>query len=115
MTTKIAGLPASTRLARSATGRGRILVAMRWPLGGIRTHILYNAPTAQEHGYRFTFVGPDDESFDTFTATFADFSGVEFLRVPVRGKSCPIWRSVRRELRTGRYALLHSHGLTAAI
>src|SRR5690242_12643566 len=111
MTTKLAAL-APFRAASSPVEKGRILAVMRWPLGGIRTHILYNAPTIHEHGYRFTFVGPDDAAFDTFAFTFASFPGVEFVRVASRGASCPLWRTVRRELRTGRYDLLHSHGLT---
>ncbi len=115
MPTNLAGLPVTHRLAQVAAETGRILVAMRWPLGGIRTHLLYNAPVLQEQGYRFTFVGPDDTTFETFATTFAHFPGVEFVRVPVRGKSCPLWQSVRRELRTGRYALLHTHGLIAAV
>jgi glycosyltransferase involved in cell wall biosynthesis len=114
MTTTLAGL-APLRPASSSVEKGRILAVMRWPLGGIRTHLLYNAPTAHEQGYRFTFVGPDDAAFDTFAETFASFPGVETVRVATRGASCPLWRTVRRELRTGRYALLHSHGLTAAM
>ncbi len=114
MTTKLVAL-APVRPAPSSVERGRILVVMRWPLGGIRTHILYNAPIVHEHGYRFTFVGPDDATFDTFAVTFARFPGVEFVRVTRHGSSCSLWPSVRRELRTGRYELLHSHGLTAAV
>jgi glycosyltransferase involved in cell wall biosynthesis len=114
MTTNLAALaPACSKF--DTAEKGRILVVMRWPLGGIRTHLLYNAPTAHESGYRFTFVGPDNAAFDTFAATFASFPGVEFVRVATRGPSCPLWRTVRRELRTGCYDLLHSHGLTAAM
>ncbi len=115
MQTNLVGLPVAHRHAQAVAEKGRILVAMRWPLGGIRTHILYNAPAVHEQGYRFTFVGPDDAAFETFATTFAHFPGVEFVRVAVRGKSCPLWQSVRRELRSGRYTLLHSHGLTAAM
>ena len=67
MTTNTAELISSARVARTAPERGRILIAMRWPLGGIRTHLLYNAPIIHDRGYRFTFVGPDDASFDTLT------------------------------------------------
>ncbi len=49
----------------------RVLVAVRWPVGGIRTHILYNYPAAAARGYRFTFVGPADETFETFSASVA--------------------------------------------
>src|SRR5262249_49928204 len=115
MTTRLATPPSPARSTEARPPKGRVLVVMRWPLGGIRTHILYNAPLAQEHGYRFTFVGPDDANFDTFAVTFSDLPDVEFVRVPARGKWCPLWRTVRRELRTGRYDLLHSHGMIAAV
>jgi glycosyltransferase involved in cell wall biosynthesis len=114
MTTKLVDL-APTRPAVLTAETGRVLVVVRWPLGGIRTHILYNAPTLHDRGYRFTFVGPDDAAFDTFAATFSPFPGVAFVRVPVRGPACPLWRSVRCELRTGRYQMLHAHGLIAAV
>ena len=114
MTTKLVDL-APVQPAAATAVTGRVLVVVRWPLGGIRTHILYNAPAVHDHGYRYTFVGPDDAAFDTFAATFSPFPGVEFVRVPVRGSTCPLWQSVRRELRTGRYRMLHAHGLIAAV
>jgi glycosyltransferase involved in cell wall biosynthesis len=100
-------------LARAA-GERRVLVAVRWPVGGIRTHILYNYPTAAEHGYRFTFVGPQDETFERFAASMACLPGSEFVGVEVRGPRCRMWPRLRRLLRTGRFSFLHSHGLTAA-
>jgi glycosyltransferase involved in cell wall biosynthesis len=90
-----------------------VLVAVRWPVGGIRTHILYNYPAAG-HGYRFTFVGPADATFEKFAASLASLPGSEFAGVPVRGPRCRMWPALRRLLRTGRFAFLHSHGLTAA-
>ncbi len=95
MHTNLAGLPATHRLAQTAAEKGRISIAMRWPLGGIRTHILYNAPGRSRAGLSFHVYGPDDAAFETFATTFAHFPGVEFVRVAVRGKSCPLWQSVR--------------------
>src|SRR5262249_44268781 len=115
MTTRVAPSPYPVRSEDVRPTSGRVLVVMRWPVGGIRTHILYNAPLAGERGYHFTFLGPDDASFDTFAATFSALPGVEFVRVPARRRSCPMWRAVRRELRTGRYDLLHAHGIIAAV
>jgi glycosyltransferase involved in cell wall biosynthesis len=115
MTTRLTARSTPVRPSAPPAERGRVLVVMRWPLGGIRTHVLYNVPQIQGHGYRFTFVGPDDASFDTFAWTFSRLPGAEFIRVPTYGKWCPLWRAVRREVRTGRYNLLHSHGLTAAV
>jgi glycosyltransferase involved in cell wall biosynthesis len=92
----------------------RVLVAVRWPVGGIRTHILYNYPIAAEHGYRFTFVGPADGTFERFSASLGCLRDTEFIGVPVRGPRCRMWPTLRRLLRTGRFAFVHSHGLTAA-
>ena len=88
---------------------------VRWPVGGIRTHLLYNYPTLAGAGYRFTFVGPDDGTLKTLGDSLAGLDGVEWVGVPVRGKRCGLWRAVRRHLRTGRFNLLHSHGVTAAV
>jgi glycosyltransferase involved in cell wall biosynthesis len=87
---------------------------MRWPVGGIRTHVQYNYADAAPHGYRFTFVGPDDESLRVFAESMAGLPGSEFVGAPVRGPSCRLAPTIRRLIRTGRFALIHSHGLTAA-
>src|SRR5712692_6027683 len=65
-----------TALRMPARG-GRVLVVVRWPVGGIRTHILYNYPTLARAGYRFTFVGPADGSLRTLQDSLADLGGLE--------------------------------------
>ncbi len=92
----------------------RVLVVARWPVGGIRTHLKYNCPALAEAGYRCTFVGPSDETQHVLRSTLGALPGAEFVGVPVRGPRCRLWPEVRRQLRSGRFALLHSHGLTAA-
>jgi glycosyltransferase involved in cell wall biosynthesis len=118
MTTRLAtspGLLAPSRPGEFRRPERRVLVAVRWPVGGIRTHILYNYPTLAERGYRFTFVGPGDETFDRFAESTRLLEGSEHVGVPVRGPRCRMAPVLRRLLRTGRFALLHSHGVTAAI
>jgi glycosyltransferase involved in cell wall biosynthesis len=92
----------------------RVLVAVRWQVGGIRTHVLYNYPAAALQGYRFTFVGPDDETFAAFAASMGCLPDSEFVGVEVRGPRCRMWPRLRRLLKSGRFTFLHSHGLTAA-
>jgi glycosyltransferase involved in cell wall biosynthesis len=100
---------------RPAGPERRVLCAVRWPVGGIRTHVLYNYPDAAVDGYRFTFVGPADATFDTFSAGLRGLPACEFAGASVRGGRCRLAGTVRRQLGTGRFALLHSHGLTAAV
>ena len=92
----------------------RVLAVLRWPLGGIRTYVLYHYPTLLEAGYRFTVVGPAHPVFHDFQEELRDWPGVEFVEAPHRKKSCDLRSTVRRELRSRRYDLIHSHGLTAA-
>lgn len=98
----------------SAAERRRILVVLRWPVGGIRTYILYNYPTLVSDGYRFTFVGPADQSFDSFREELRDWDGAEFIGAPLCGRSCRLRHVVRKHLRSGRFGLVHSHGVIAA-
>jgi glycosyltransferase involved in cell wall biosynthesis len=109
--------PAPQRPGRSPAGcqERRVLVVVRYPLGGIRTHILYNYPTLAAHGYRFTFVAPEDAALETFAQSLRELEGPEFVGVPARGPRCRLWPAVRRLARSGRFALLHSHGFTAAV
>jgi glycosyltransferase involved in cell wall biosynthesis len=87
---------------------------MRWPVGGIRTYVLYNYPALLEAGYSFTFVGPADGSFRALAGELRAWKETEFVEAPVRKKGCRLWQPVREQLKSGRFALLHSHGLTAA-
>jgi glycosyltransferase involved in cell wall biosynthesis len=98
----------------SATPDPRLLDVVRWPVGGIRTHLQHNYPVAAGGGYRFTFVGPADGSLGALRDHLPGLDDAEFVGVPVQGRRCPIWRVVRPLLRSGRFALVHSHGLTAA-
>jgi glycosyltransferase involved in cell wall biosynthesis len=98
----------------SACDIRRVLVVVRWPVGGIRTHLLSNYSFAAGGGWRFTFVGPADGSLDALRESFG-VPRSEYIRVPVNRRNCPLWRTVRGLLRDGGFDLIHSHGLTAAV
>ena len=96
-----------------SVGGRRLLCTMRWPVGGIRTYVLYSYPRLAADGWRFTFVGPDDATFDAFRRDVAHFDGVECVGARVRGRSCDLRGAIRPLLRSGRFAAAHSQGLTA--
>jgi glycosyltransferase involved in cell wall biosynthesis len=97
-----------------SAGGARALVVVRWPVGGIRTHLLCNYPFLSACGYRCTFVVPDDETLPALREVLGELPGSEIVGVPVRGRDCSLWKTVRPMLRCGRFALAHAHGLTAA-
>lgn len=92
----------------------RVLCVVRWPVGGIRTYLLDLCPLLIAEGYRFSFVGPDDESFRQFGEMVSDWPDVECHAASLNGRRCDLRGTARRLLRTGRYSLLNTQGLTAA-
>lgn len=92
-----------------------MLTVLRWPVGGIRTYILYNYPALLAKGYRFTFVGPGEPSFRALVQELRAWEGTEAVEVPMRGRQCPLWPAVRMQLSSGRFDLVHSHGMIAAV
>lgn len=101
----------SVRPTPTAAAPTEILIAARWPVGGIRTHLGYNYPALCEAGYRCTLVVPDDCSLPALRDTLP---GAEVVPVPVKGKKCRLWPSIRRLVRSGKYSMLHAHGMIAA-
>jgi glycosyltransferase involved in cell wall biosynthesis len=99
---------------RSSVPRPRLLVAARWPVGGIRVHLQVNAPYLTEAGFTCTYVAPAGEALDTLRAGLEHLPGTEFVGVESTAKGCNLWPTLRRLIRSGRYALVHAHGMTAA-
>src|SRR4051812_2766081 len=92
--TEAASVVRAARSARPQRER-RVLAVLRWPLGGIRTHLLYIYPRLAEAGYRFTFVGPANSSLETLAQSLDQLEGCEYVGVAVRGQSCPLWSTTR--------------------
>ena len=107
--------PSPDRICPAHGSAGRILVVARWPVGGIRTHLLYNYSTVAAAGFGVTMVAPDDASLGALRDALVGIEGAEVVGVPVRWRKCRLWPTERRLLRSGRFNLLHSHGTTAAV
>jgi glycosyltransferase involved in cell wall biosynthesis len=107
---------ASEAMRRWAAGgeRPRVLLVARWPVGGVRAHLLANYSALCEAGFRFTFVGPAGAALERLRAGFDGIEGLEFMAAPVENQRCRLWPIVKDLLREGRFGVLHSHGLTAA-
>jgi glycosyltransferase involved in cell wall biosynthesis len=97
-----------------ATATKRVLSIVRFPVGGIRTHLRYNCPYLGEHGYRFTFLVPAETTQEPLATTLAGLPGAEFVTVPGRGSACKLAPAIRRLLRSRRFDVVHSHGFTSA-
>lgn len=88
-----------------------ILVTARWPVGGIRSHLGYNYPSLRESGYRITLVVPEDAEVSVLEESFPEAT---IIPVACQRKTCVLWPTLRSLMRSGRFGLVHAHGLTAA-
>lgn len=91
----------------------KILLVVRWPVGGIRTFMKYVYRRFPSSQYCFTVVTPDLPEVDTLAD---DLRGCDFTFVRMRNPS--FW-SIAREtmscLRGGNFDIVHSHGFTSGV
>lgn len=91
-----------------------ILVVVRHPLGGIRTFIRYVYGNFPPDRYRFTILAPDLPELDIM---LDDLKGHDVSCSRITGKitAARFFDAVRRELKSGQFDLVHSHGFTAGL
>jgi glycosyltransferase involved in cell wall biosynthesis len=87
----------------------RVLAPVANPVGGIRTYLIYNLKRLHEAGYRFTFLAPAGEGFDTLKMDTATWEETEYIDIPGGRKAglTAIWHT----LRTQQFDLIHSQGI----
>lgn len=91
--------------------KNKILVTARWPVGGIRTYFryIYSQPCFDE--FAFTFLMPDHSQVKDYLEKHCPDLCLEFIAS--EDSTVRLLRQTRRELATGGYCLVHSHGYTA--
>jgi len=87
----------------------RVLVPVANPVGGIRTYLIYNLKCLHEAGYRFTFLAPAGEGFDSLKKETETWEKTEYIDIP-GGKKAGL-SAIRNTLRTRRFDLIHSQGI----
>jgi glycosyltransferase involved in cell wall biosynthesis len=100
---------------RDSPGVQRVLLVVRFPIGGIRTHLKYVYPLVHRElpDLEITLVTPRTDQSE---ALERDLSSVPIKYVYLNAACTPrmLAGSVHRELAGGRFTLAHSHGFTAA-
>src|SRR5690606_18542293 len=94
------------------SGKKRILVVARQPVGGIRTYFSYVYSHCVFDQYEFTFITPHFELSDYLNEIF---HGRVFRYIEVERSERALAIAVWKELRARNYDLVHSHGFTAGI
>ncbi|HVQ13481.1 MAG TPA: glycosyltransferase family 4 protein [Vicinamibacterales bacterium] len=94
----------------SPPAKKHVLLIARHPVGGIRTYFRYVFGRADFADCAFTLITPRSDFRDTAASTF---EGKELTYIEVEEKTGALARETWRQLRRGRFDLVHSHGFTA--
>lgn len=93
-------------------GADRVLLVVRWPVGGIRTYLRYVLGSAEFKAYRFTLVAPEQDAASERLLREA-LAGIDVNYVFCGSDVSALLQAIRRQLRQERFALVHSHGFSA--
>ena len=90
----------------------KILLNVRWPVGGIRTYLRYVYRLFPSENYSFTLLVPPNDNLDTIQKDFGSrLSNI----VTCEPKARQMFVAITRLLRAEKYNLFHSHGLSSAL
>lgn len=92
----------------------RILNIVRFPIGGIRNYLAYTYSRLDPWHYASTVVTVDRQEAALLAAGMAPMR-VDVTTVPEKRAPLHLARATRGLLSTGRYAVVHSQGSTAAV
>jgi glycosyltransferase involved in cell wall biosynthesis len=96
------------------TDKIRILLVIRWPVGGIRTFIRYVYNNFNRSRYHVTMIGPD---IPELRVLLADLDGFDIVCKTFRSgaSSLGIAAMVLKTVASERFDILHSQGFTAGL
>ncbi len=92
----------------------RVLLVIRWPVGGIRTFVRYVYRNFDPECWQFTIIAPD---LPEMRLLIDDLSVLDIRFRPV-DPNPSLWAfsfCIASELARGRYDLMHSHGFTSGM
>jgi len=90
----------------------KILIVIRWPIGGIRTFIRYVYREFDPSKYHFTIIAPDENELNIL---MEDLKELNVSIIPICRKATPFQfaKAIFNTILKNKFDLVHSHGLTA--
>ncbi|WP_417536943.1 glycosyltransferase family 4 protein [Methylophaga sp.] len=93
----------------------RVLVVVRWPVGGIRTFLKYVYPNFCEGKFEFSFVGADTENSGTLHSDLVSVFPEWILFSENGTEVLACGKAVFQALSKNTFDLVHAHGFTSTI
>jgi glycosyltransferase involved in cell wall biosynthesis len=92
----------------------KILLVIRWPIGGIRTFIRYVYRNFDFRRYSFTIIAPDLPELRILLSDLDDLD-LFYISLGENPSIISFFRAVSKTIINGKFDLIHSHGFTAGI
>jgi len=92
----------------------RILLVVRWPVGGIRTFIKYVYGKFEAENYELTILGPEGRDMSVLIKDLKDVD-VKFISLSKRPSLFQMFSKVMTSILAGNFDLVHSHGFTSGM
>ena len=91
-----------------------ILLVVRWPIGGIRTHLKYVYPLIHRElpAVKVTLIAPRTEHSETLERDLADLQ-ISYVYLDLYCSFRTLLKTVNQQLSSGSFDLVHSQGFTA--
>ena len=90
----------------------KILLVVRWPVGGIRTYLKYMLNDESLRDHEYTILLPNIDSTSALQSNLSDLN-VNF--VLVNGGQGDFFKQTLKQVLTGGFDLVHAHGFMAAM
>jgi glycosyltransferase involved in cell wall biosynthesis len=92
----------------------RALLVIRWPVGGIRTFARYVYRDFPKERWHLTILAPD---LHEMRVLLDDLAGINVEYLPIQPQPSPFefFVEVARQVSSGHYDLIHSHGFTSGV
>lgn len=100
--------------SKAKRDKNRILLVIRWPVGGIRTFIRYVYNNFDRSEYSITILAPDIPEIKVLQEDLKDF---DVYLIPFKNdlSTMGLIKLITKKIMFGHFDLIHSQGFTAAI
>lgn len=92
----------------------RVLLVVRWPVGGIRTFIQYVYCQFDPHKYQFIIMAPNLPEVDVMLANLSKFD-IDYYKLSSSPSFVEITGAIIRLIKNKKIDIIHSHGVISAI
>lgn len=93
----------------------KVLLVVRWPVGGIRTFMRYVYSRFDPAEWKFSLIAPDLQEVKLLVEKDLAAQHIRYIPVEKNPSAPSFFLKILKELNRNKYDLIHSHGFTSGI